>query len=437
MKTIDHIPTNKLGRAGQLLKTGVKVGGNYLAYYGEKLVNKELTKDKLHENNAEDIYDGLKNLKGSALKVAQMLSMDKSIMPQQFVEKFSLAQFSVPPLSAPLVRKTFKRYFGVDPNQMFDTFSNDSIYAASIGQVHEATKGDKKFAVKIQYPGVADSISSDLAMVKPIAMRMFNLQGKDSERYFKEVEQKLLEETNYELELQQGQFIANACKAIPNLKFPNYYAAYSNGKVLTMDWMEGEHLSEFSKKNTNQALANQIGQTLWDFYMVQMHGLRQVHADPHPGNFLVGKDGTLIAIDFGCVKHVPEDFYVPYFELSKPEVLANAKLLEEKMTTLEILRSDDSVEDKLFFKELFTDMLQVFTKPFHGDAFDFSDDIFFTKMAQLGETYAGDTKLRKMNGNRGSKHFLYINRTFFGLYSLLHDLKAKVHTQSFVHYLSS
>ena len=171
--------------------------------------------------------------------------------------------------------------------------------------------------------------------------------------------------------------------------------------------------------------------------MVQMHGLRQVHADPHPGNFLVGKDGTLIAIDFGCVKHVPEDFYVPYFELSKPEVLANAILLEEKMTALEILRSDDSAEDKLFFKELFTDMLQVFTKPFHGDTFDFSDDIFFTKMAQLGETYAGDTKLRKMNGNRGSKHFLYINRTFFGLYSLLHDLKAKVHTQSFVHYLSS
>lgn len=437
MKTIDHIPTNKLGRAGQLIKTGVKVGGNYLAYYGEKLVNKELTKDKLHENNAEDIYDGLKSLKGSALKVAQMLSMDKSIMPQQFVEKFSLAQFSVPPLSAPLVKKTFKRYFGIDPNQMFDTFSNDSIYAASIGQVHQATKNGKTFAVKIQYPGVAESISSDLAMVKPIAMRMFNLQGKDSERYFKEVEEKLLEETNYELELKQGQYIASACKAIPNLKFPTYYFEFSNDKVLTMDWMEGIHLSEFSSKNKNQELSNQIGQTLWDFYMVQMHGLRQVHADPHPGNFLVSADGQLIAIDFGCVKHVPEDFYLPYFELSKPEVLANPAKLEAMMLELEILRLDDSVEDKQFFKELFTDMLQVFTKPFHGDSFDFSDDIFFTKMAQLGETYAGDTKLRKMNGNRGSKHFLYINRTFFGLYSLLHDIKAKVQTQNFVHYLSS
>jgi len=77
MKTLDKIPTNKVERAGQLVKTGFKVGGNYLAYYGEKVVNPSLTKDKLNENNAEDIYDGLKNLKGSALKVAQMLSMEK------------------------------------------------------------------------------------------------------------------------------------------------------------------------------------------------------------------------------------------------------------------------------------------------------------------------------------------------------------------------
>ena len=94
MKTLDKIPTGKLERAGQLVKTGIKVGGNYVAYYGEKMVNPTLNRDKLNENNAEDIYDGLKNLKGSALKVAQMLSMDKSIMPQAYVDKFSLSQFS-------------------------------------------------------------------------------------------------------------------------------------------------------------------------------------------------------------------------------------------------------------------------------------------------------------------------------------------------------
>ncbi len=434
MKTIDYIPTNKLERATQLLKTGVKVGGNYIAYYGEKLVNKDIDKNKLHENNASDIYDGLKNLKGSALKVAQMLSLDKSIMPQQFVEKFSLAQFSVPPLSAPLVQKTFKRYFGLLPNDMFDTFSPNSVYAASIGQVHKATKGDKTFAVKIQYPGVADSISSDLAMVKPIAMRMFNLKGKDSERYFKEVEFKLLEETDYHLELKQGSFVAEQCAYIPNLQFPKYYPEFSNQRVLTMDWMEGVHWSEFAKTNQDQALANSIGQTLWDFYMFQMHGLKQVHADPHPGNYLV-KDNQLIAIDFGCMKQIPEDFYVPYFELSKTETLNNQAFFEAKLYELEILRQDDSPKEVAMCKEIFTDMLSVFTTPFNVDSFDFSDVTFFEKLASLGETYAKNSEFKSMNGNRGSKHFLYINRTFFGLYSLLNQIKATVNTKSFEKYL--
>ena len=192
MKTLDKIPTSKIERAGQLVKTGFKVGGNYMAYYGEKIVNPSLNRDKLNENNAEDIYDGLKNLKGSALKVAQMLSMDKSIMPQAYVDKFSLSQFSVPPLSAPLVRKTFKKYLGKFPEEIYDTFTPDALHAASIGQVHQATKGSTVFAVKIQYPGVAKSISSDLAMVKPIALRMFNIKGKDSDKYFQEIELSLI-----------------------------------------------------------------------------------------------------------------------------------------------------------------------------------------------------------------------------------------------------
>ena len=184
MKTIDHIPTNKIQRASELVKTGVKIGGNYAKYYGKKVLDSGHTRDELNEDNAGDIYDSLKSLKGSALKVAQMLSMEKHIMPRQYVEKFSLAQFSVPPLSGPLVRKTFKKYLGKDPEDLYDSFEPESINAASIGQVHRATKDGKKLAVKIQYPGVADSISSDLALVKPIATRMFNLRGKDKEKYF-------------------------------------------------------------------------------------------------------------------------------------------------------------------------------------------------------------------------------------------------------------
>ena len=437
MKSLDRIPTGKIERAGKLVKTGVKVGGNYVKYYSKKLINPETDRDQLNENNANDIYDGLKTLKGSALKVAQMLSMEKNLLPRAYVEKFSLSQFSVPPLSAPLVRKTFKRYFSKYPEEIFDGFDRDSINAASIGQVHKAVKDDKVLAVKIQYPGVADSISSDLAIVKPIAIRMFNLKGQDTDKFFQEVEQKLFEETDYDLEISRSMEISERCQHITGLKFPKYYREMSCERIITMDWMNGAHLSQFVQFNADQDLSNQLGQTLWDFYMYQMHGLRKVQADPHPGNFLVDESGNLIAIDFGCIKEVPDEFYTPYFELAKKENLENDQYFADTLYKLEILTENDSAEERRFFTDLFREMLSLFTSPFNQEEFDFSDPVFWSEIASLSEKFANDQNIRKMNGNRGSKHFLYINRTFFGLYHLLHDLKAKVEINSFKKYMES
>ena len=426
MKTLDRIPTGKIERASKLISTGAKIGVNYLKYYGEKITKTEdEAKGNLNKNNASDIYDGLKELKGSALKVAQMLSMEKNILPAAYVEKFSLSQFQVPPLSAPLVAKIFKNYFGKKPTELFDRFNPDSSNAASIGQVHKAWKDGKELAVKIQYPGVSDSISSDLAMVKPIAMKMFNIKGKNSDQYFKEVEDKLLEETDYELELQQSLEIRKSCENLPNLAFPNYYPDLSNGKIITMDWMHGKHLSTFCEANKNPELANKVGQSLWDFYMFQIHSLRKVHADPHPGNFLVSDDGTLVAIDFGCMKSIPEDFYFPYFELSVRENLENKAFFDQKLLELEIIREDDSPQEKEFFTQIFYELLYLFTTPFQQENFDFSDNTFFEAIADLGQKYAKNTQMKGRNANRGSKHFIYMNRTFFGLYSLMHDINSK------------
>ena len=426
MKTLDSIPITKISRATKLVSTGAKVGVNYLKYYGDKMVNsQEDAKTRLDESNAEDIYDSLKKLKGSALKVAQMLSMEKSILPRAYVEKFSLSQFSVPPLSPPLVIKTFKKYFGKHPEELFDTFNATSVNAASIGQVHMAEKDGKKFAVKIQYPGVAESIASDLALVKPIAIKMFNIKGKDSDKYFKEVENKLVEETNYILELEQSQAVVTACKHIPNLKFPNYYKELSSERIITMDYMKGEHLSEFVAHNTDQEKANVLGQALWDFYMFQIHSLRKVHADPHPGNFLISDEGELIALDFGCMKTIPDNFYIPYFELAEKDSIENPEIFSEKLHTLEILRPDDSQKEIDFFSTMFHELLSLFTQPFHSENFDFSDPEFFNKISEMGQRYSKSTELRNMNGNRGSKHFIYMNRTFFGLYNLMFDLKAQ------------
>ena len=435
MNKIDSIPTGKMQRVTKLVTTGVKVGGNYLKYYGEKVVNPSLNKDKLHESNASDIYDGLKELKGSALKVAQMLSMEKNLLPQSYVDKFSLSQFSVPPLSAPLVRKTFKTYFKQYPEELFDTFSPDSINAASIGQVHKATKNGKDLAVKIQYPGIRESIGSDIALVKPIAVRMFNLQG-TSDEYFQEVEEKLTEETDYKLEISQSIKVIEDCEKIDNLLFPKYYPEYSSDKIITMDWMNGIHLSEFCSSNASQEQRNKVGQTLWNFYMYQIHQLKKFHADPHPGNFLVDENDNLVAIDFGCMKEIPNDFYVPYFEVSTKESLKDMDYFTKKLYELEILKSTDTPKELDFFTNLFHDLLSVFTQPIQAVVFDFAQPEFQTQIAVLSEKFSSDKTLRKMNGNRGSKHFIYVNRTFFGLYSLMADIKAKVIVNDFEKYLN-
>ena len=408
METIDDIPIGKIKRAAKLMGTGAKVGFNYLKSNIDKLyLDKQKVQDKLDEANAKDIYNSLKKLKGSALKTAQMLSLEQSILPKAYTDQFSLAQFSVPPLSEALVVKTFKRYFGKTPSDLFDTFEPVAIRAASIGQVHKAYLNNKAFAVKIQYPGVAESISSDLALIKPVAMKLLNIKGEGSEAYFKEVETKLLEETNYNLELEEAERFITECSELEGLSFPNYYKKLSNQRIITMDWMEGNHISEFAQSNQDEDLANALGQRLWDFYMFQLHVLKKVHADPHPGNFLVSSESKLIVLDFGCTKSIPLSFYTPYFQLAKKENLTSKELFEEKLFELEIVKHDDSPEEQALFKDMFYELLSLITKPFHQETFDFSSKDFFNTISQKGQKFAQITQQKKLNGNRGSKHFIY------------------------------
>jgi hypothetical protein len=150
----------------------------------------------------------------------------------------------------------------------------------------------------------------------------------------------------------------------------------------------------------------------------------------------VDKNDNLIAIDFGCMKEIPNDFYVPYFEVSTPESLKDMDYFTKKLFELEILKTTDKPKELEFFTDLFHELLSVFTRPINQVEFDFADMKFQNDIAALSEKFASDKTLRKMNGNRGSKHFIYVNRTFFGLYSLMFDIKAKVKINDFEKYLT-
>ncbi len=428
MKEQSSIPTSKVQRAAKFVKTGARVGGNYVKHYAKKAVNPNLSKEELHADNARDIYNSLSELKGSALKVAQMMSMDKNMLPTAYQDKFSMAQYSAPPLSYPLVVKTFQQYFKKAPTAIFETFTKSAVNAASIGQVHKATLKDKELAVKIQYPGVASSVKSDLKLVRPFAVRLMNLNERDLDHYMEEVEIKLLEETDYHLEVKRSIEISEACAHIENLRFPKYYPEYSAARVITMDWMDGQVLKEFVKSNPSQEERDRVGQAMWDFYDYQIHSLRQVHADPHPGNFIINEKAELGVIDFGCVKEIPDEFYDPYFSLIRKDMLSADDTLLDTFKQLQFIYDDDTPEDKAYFAGVIKEMMALLGQPFHQEEFDFGDDAYFQRIFQLGEVISESKKFRESEKARGARDGLYINRTYFGLYNILNELGARVKT---------
>ncbi|HVS96049.1 MAG TPA: AarF/UbiB family protein [Puia sp.] len=429
MKEQTSIPTGKVERATRFVATGLKVGTNYLKHYTRKLIDPSTSREELHADNAEDIYDTLSNLKGSALKVAQMLSMDRGMLPKAYTERFAMSQYSAPPLSGPLVVNTFIKTLGKPPSQLYDRFDMQAANAASIGQVHKAMKWGKELAVKIQYPGVANSVRSDLRIVKPFAIRIVGMNEVDMDKYFDEIEGKLLEETDYRLELRRSMELSGECAHIPNLVFPIYYPELSSDRIITMDWLTGYHLREFLQRNPSQEARNKIGQALWDFYQYQVHALRKVHADPHPGNFLMRDDGTVAVFDFGCIKEIPEDFYVNYFLLVDKEVLRDEKRRREIYTNLEMIHPTDTEKEIVFFSGLFQKMIDMLTLPFTRDEFDFGDESYFAEIYDYMEYVSNLKEVRESKVARGSRHSLYVNRTYFGLYSILSDLRARVVTR--------
>ena len=428
MKEQSNIPTGKVERAGRFITTGLKVGTNYLKHYTRKLMDPSISKEELHADNAEDIYDTLSHLKGSALKVAQMLSMDRGMLPKAYTDMFAMSQYSAPPLSGPLVVNTFLKTLGKSPTQLYDQFDMKASNAASIGQVHKATKWGKQLAIKIQYPGVANSVKSDLRIVKPFAIRIVGMSEVDMDKYFDEIETKLLEETDYKLELRRSMELSALCAHIPNLVFPAYYPELSSERVITMDWLDGFHLKEFLQRNPSQEARNQIGQALWDFYDFQMHQLKKVHADPHPGNFLMRDDGTVGIFDFGCIKEIPEDFYTNYFMLVDKDILKDEAKRMQIYTNLEMIHPSDTEKEVAFYSGLFQQLIDLLTLPFTQERFDFGDERYFQEIYAYMDYLYNLKEVRDSKVARGSRHSLYVNRTYFGLYSILSELKADVCT---------
>ena len=430
-KDQETIREGAVGRMAALGGAGARVGVNYLKHYGRAMVggkdepSRRRLREELDAKNAETVYDTFSKLKGGPLKLAQMLSIDKNLLPAAYARQFAQAQSSVPPLSYPLVAQTFRREFGKTPEDLFDHFEKKASHGASIGQVHRARRKGREFAVKVQYPGVARSLKSDLAVVKPIALRILGLREADVDSYFREVETRLLEETDYRHELERSVELTAASAHLKGVRFPAYHPEFSTGKILTSDWIDGIPLDRFADSEADQRERDLIGQALWDFYSHQVHELMLFHADPHPGNFLV-KDGELWVLDFGCTKKISEEFYRKQFRFLDPRLERDPALLQEALRDLDVILPEDGPEEISTITTLCMTWLELLARPFREGTFDFGDPGFLKAIYEMGEENRRADYLRTMRGQRGSPDTIYVNRAFFGLYSLLGRLRSRV-----------
>ena len=424
----EKIPVGKVARAMKLANAGQKIAKNIVTHAIKSSLGMKTSKAELQANNAKDLYGELGSMKGSVLKMAQMLSQDKNILPEAYQDQFKMAQYSAPPLSYPLVHKVFKNEFGKAPLDIFDSFEKKASYAASIGQVHIATKGELRFAVKVQYPGVADSIHSDLKLAKPFASRVMGLNATEIDHYFSEVEHKMIEETQYTLEAQQGKDCAERLSHRKDLHFPIFYDEFSSDRILTMEYLEGTPLDTFAQSHATQKEKNRIGQLLWDAFDEQIRFHRYVHADPHPGNFKVGLDGRLQILDFGCMKDIPSHFYDPFFKLMNPEIHHDSKQLASYLSQLKLLQEEDGPLERRFYTDVYRELITLLGQPFFSETFDFGSSTYFKSITELSDRLQKSEIFRKSKKGRGLKDGLYVNRTYFGLYNLLHMLKAHCKT---------
>jgi len=423
-----EIRSTRLGRMAALAGTGAKVGVNYLKYYGKRAVGQD-DRAQLDAANASDVYATFSQLKGGPLKLAQMLSIDKNLLPEAYSRQFSQAQYSAPPLSYPLVVRTFQRELGAKPTEVFDEFGQEAAHGASIGQVHRARKAGREFAVKVQYPGVADSLQSDLRVIKPIALQILGVREKDVAAYFAEVEARLLEETDYALELARSQELSAACAHLGDVVFPEYFPELSTRRILTMAWLDGEPLDRFADSGATQEQRDRVGQALWDFYDYQIHTLRLFHADPHPGNFLALADGRLGILDFGCTKAIEPEFYRRQFRFLDPRLAEDEAALQEALHEMNVYLPEDGEATRQLITDVARESLQLLAMPFHHEEFDFGAGDFMRAIYEVGENNSKHQELRRMRGARGQADSIYVNRAYFGLYSLLTRLRARVRTR--------
>lgn len=368
---------------------------------------------------AERIVKVMGELKGPWMKIGQYMSLQDTYSDNDFFEAFSTLQYESPSMSYYFTKMQIEKELGKSPDLIFKSFSRKPIGAASIGQVHEAyLHTGEKVAVKVQYPDMDKIIKSDLTTLRVTLMplKMF-LKGK-IDPMIQEVEGVLIDELDYRKEANNLDKFREFYKGNDSIIIPEYYKDLSSQRVLTMKFLEGKPFEQTIKENNlTQDQRNNIGKIMLHALWRQLFELYIVHADPHPGNFLLIDDDKLGMLDFGCVKDFGKDFMDKYKSLIKSVVISDSPGIRKAYVDLGFVEEHET--DKLDALEEFSGFV----------AAPYLDKEEFDLAKNLHKLKEGQVEFKKMAdkvGFRLPKEFIYLNRTLFGIGMILFKLRVNI-----------
>jgi predicted unusual protein kinase regulating ubiquinone biosynthesis (AarF/ABC1/UbiB family) len=422
------IPTSRLARLAKLGSMAGKVAGNMLvsgakgALNGQQWDNKALL---LQPKNITHLAKQLAHLRGAAMKLGQLLSMDAGdLLSPELAQLLAMLRADADPMPHQQLIAVLKDQWG---DNWLDTLSHIDLKpfaAASIGQVHQAfTEQGSKLAIKIQYPGIAKSVVSDVDNVMTL-LTLSRLLPKeiDIKPLVAEAKKQLLNEADYALEAsyltRYGQYLAGN----PRFKVPTLYSEYSSGQILAMEYVEAQPIEQLS--HLSQAQRNRIASDFIALFFLELFDFKLVQTDPNFANFQyqVSTD-RIVLLDFGATREVPELLSQGYRKLlSAAQVQDRNRVLS---AAIEIGYFQDTILDS--YKNNVIDLFILACEPlrFTGE-YDFAHSDLARRMKEAG--LAMSTQVQQWH--TPPIDALFIHRKLAGLYLIAAKLQATVNANA-------
>jgi predicted unusual protein kinase regulating ubiquinone biosynthesis (AarF/ABC1/UbiB family) len=310
----DKIPTSRVGRTARI---GGLAAGQAIRQAGTRAANvtrnedgRKVALEKRQIEAAEQIVTALGTMKGAAMKLGQVLSfLDVGIVPDEYREEFqhklAALRDAAPNVAFKDMRKVIEEELEEPLKETFAEFDEEPVAAASIGQVYRARLHDgREVAVKVQYPGVAAAVRSDmqnLGLILRLAKRI--APGLDPQSIGREISERIHDELDYELEAQNQRTLARIFRGHPFIVIPEVVTSLSRERVLVSEFISGTGFEDL--KSYPHEERDRIGEILFRFYFGCLYRHHQFSGDPHPGNSMLLDDGRMVFYDFGLFKRMP------------------------------------------------------------------------------------------------------------------------------------